>query len=160
MSDILDSDVITEEIPTTGNPVSTGAAPVTQEFSFGAVKVNESPLSVVESANKSIVDDLTVVKSESSYSPPKLAVATSDIVSLDDLRAVSSMFDKGCVTFQDVVDGTGLDKSVVLACLTWLKNNGLAPLIAQSGKFYCTIDNVNSLQVQFKQCINCFSGKE
>jgi hypothetical protein len=160
MSDILDSDVITEEIPTSGSPVSTGSVPVSQEFSFGSVKVAESPLSTVESKENSIVDELTEVRSESSYSPPKLAAATSDIVSLDNLRAVSAMFDKGCVTFQDVVDGTGLDQSIVLACLSWLKKNGLAPLIAQSGKFYCTIDNVASLQAQFTKCFNCYSGKE
>lgn len=158
MADILDEDVITEEIDT-GSSSSSTPASQTQEFSFGSVAVNEPGLETVDDEENSQVSE-SEVSSPSTPSPfISSPSAEGDEVSLDNLRAVSAMFDKGCVTFADIISGTGLPSATVTACLTWLKNNGLAPLIAQNGKFYCSMDSVSILQKQFKQCVSCYSGK-
>jgi DNA-binding IclR family transcriptional regulator len=78
------------------------------------------------------------------------------MVSLDNLKAVSAMFENDCQTMQQIIDGTGLDKSTVMACVKWLTDNGLLS-VSKSKKFYCTIDNVSAMQNQFKMCQKCFS---
>lgn len=145
MADVLDSNVITEE-------VDTGA--------IGSVKVAEPLIETLESPEISLVGDELEIASKSVASAPVLSVVDSgDIVSLDNLRAVSAMFDTGCQSLSDIVSGTGLPQSTVLACIKWLQNNGLAPMIAQSGKFYCSIKNASALAEQLKQCVNCFTSK-
>jgi hypothetical protein len=158
MTDVLDEDIVTEEFSTdVSSP--TASAPQTQEFQFGSVNVSEPGVETVDDEESSVVNE-SEVASPSTPSPFTAALSASDdVVSLDNLRAVSAMFDKNCVTFSQIVEGTGLSGSVVTACLTWLKNNGLAPLIAQNGSFYCSMDSVSILQKQFKQCAACYSGK-
>ena len=129
---------------------------ITEEFSAGVIPVSEPAAETSEEPENSDVDDVEYASSSPSIEPfaPTQPVqpASDDATSLDNLRAVSAVFDNGCKTLKDVVTSTGLSQPVVLACIKWLKDNGL---IAVTGSFYCTIDNVSSLQKQLKVCSMC-----
>lgn len=140
MADFVDSDVITEE------------------FGAGVIPVAEPVEETVGEPEESIADETELfsptqeVFSPAPSSKSSAQAAPDDATSLDNLRAVSSVFENGCKTLKDIVSSTGLSQSVVLACIKWLKDN---ELIAVSGSFYCTIDNVYSLQSQLKACQKC-----
>ena len=165
MADIVE-EVFTEEIDV-GSSASTGSSSVTtDEFSFGQTPVADPVPSVSETAQKNTT---SVFREGEIYTPvstpatvvakSSVVAATEDMVTLDNLRAVSAQFTSGCKSFNDVVEGTGLSVSVVKACLDFMKNNGIAPLVAQSGTFYCSINNVSSFQEQLKTCIQCHLTK-
>ena len=164
MADIVE-EVFTEEIDV-GSSASTGSSSVTtDEFSFGQTPVAE-PLVADDTEQKNTT---SVFREGEIYTPvstpativakSSVVAATEDMVTLDNLRAVSAQFTSGCKSFNDVVEGTGLSVSVVKACLDFMKNNGIAPLVAQSGTFYCSINNVSSFQEQLKTCIQCHLSK-
>jgi hypothetical protein len=159
MADTLDDNVITEEYGVGGLVDSEKATSSSQGFSFGSVPVSESQKETVDDAQSSVLETIEVSTPSSSVSSAKTSVTPSsgDVVTLDNLKLVSAQFEKGCQSFDDLVKGTGLASSVVLACLNWLKDNDV---LSVSGKFYCTIDNVSSMQSQFKQCFTCFSQKK
>jgi len=146
MADFLDDNIITEEIDT-GSSTSKVSSSPTEEFEFGGAVVAHSPVESVSSE----------ISSPNVASLPKIEPAPDDMTSLDNLKAVSSVFESGCKTLSDLVKNTGLSQSVVIACLTWLQDNGL---IAVSGSFYCTVDNVSALQSQLRVCQSCFGGKK
>lgn len=164
MADIVDDDVIVEEFDTGVSPSSkdSSVSPsskkvATQEFSFGSVAVSEPAKNSPGNVQSSVVEDSSVISS-----PPvafsllgSSEVESGDIVSLDNLKAVSAAFDSGCQTIQSIVDSSSLPKATVLACLKWLQDNGL---IALGGKFYCSLENVRSLQKQLNACVACYSS--
>jgi len=158
MADILDEGIITEEFSTDNSTKvsSSSTTESTQEFSFGTVPVAES-LSETEEGNLvSSAEETEVASPSTPVTLPATTAASGDAVSLDNLKAVSAMFEKDCQTLQQIVDGTKLDKSTVMACVKWLTDNGLLS-VSKSNKFYCTIDNVSAMQTQFKMCQKCFS---
>ena len=157
MADTLDEGIITEEF-STGNSTkvsSSNTTEPTQEFSFGTVPVAES-LSETEEGNPvSSAEESEVASPSTPITLPATTAASGDMVSLDNLKAVSAMFENDCQTMQQIIDGSGLDKSTVMACVKWLTDNGLLS-VSKSKKFYCTIDNVSAMQNQFKMCQKCF----
>ena len=133
MPDVTDYDVITEEIL----GIAPGSSPIpTEEFTTASIPTETSPIVASSSTPKSTIS----------------AESDSD-VTLDNLRAVSAQFDKGCVTLNQIVEGSGLTQSIVLACLKWLRDNDLMPMIAQTGNLYCSLDNVTALAEQLKKAM-------
>lgn len=158
MADNVDSDVITEEFDTGGTATNV-ASPTTvtqsKEFSFGDVPVFESSTSTKDlpPSPTEVGNTMEIISPSKPSVPDKLSPATGDMVSLDNLNSVATAFSGGCLTFQDIVDETGLDKEVVLACLNWLRNYAGYTF---SGKFYCSLDNVSAMVSQIRICKKCF----
>lgn len=127
---------------------------ITEEFSAGVIPVAEPSPEIVDEPESSMVEEISVSTPSPVFTPSSTVsqAASDDATSLDNLRAVSSVFDSGCKEIKQIVASTGLPQPVVLACIKWLKDNGL---IAVTGSFYCTIDNVYSLQSQLKSCQKC-----
>lgn len=149
--DITESDVITEEI---GSPASSSSA--TQEFTFGSIPVANPVPSTVDSPVDSTFAEADILSPAISPAPIQFTDAESeDLANLDHLRAVTAQFEKGCVSFSDIVNGTGLSNAIVAACLKWLKDNNLMPMIAKNGDLYCSLDNVATLAEQLKRCVTC-----
>jgi len=165
MADIVE-EVFTEEVDV-GSSASSGSSSVTtDEFSFGQTPVAEPVAVATESEQKNTTslfregEIYTPVSTPATIvSKSSVVAATEDMVTLDNLRAVSAQFTSGCKSFNDIVEGTGLSTSVVKACLDFMRSNGIAPLVAQSGTFYCSINNVSSFQEQLKTCIQCHLTK-
>lgn len=165
MADIVE-EVFTEEVDV-GSSASSGSSSVTtDEFSFGQTPVAEPVAVATESEQKNTTslfregEIYTPVSTPATIvSKSSVVAATEDMVTLDNLRAVSAQFTSGCKSFNDIVEGTGLSTSVVKACLDFMRSNGIAPLVAQSGAFYCSINNVSSFQEQLKTCIQCHLTK-
>jgi len=160
MPDILDSDVVTEEVDTgssnTAGVSSSNQTSPSQEFSFGSV-VLAKPLDQSSASNiPSVVDETAT---DTTSLPVKFAPVVptgGDVTTLDNLTAVSSCFSDGCETLTSISQQTQLSEETVLACIKWLQSNGLAPLVVQSGKFYCSINNVAALQKQLGVCEKCY----
>ena len=148
--DITESDVITEEI---GSPSSKSSS--TQEFTFGAIPVSNPVPPTVDSPVDSTFAESDLLSPITEPNPIQFTSEEDDLANLDHLRAVTAMFDKGCVTFSHIVSGTGLSNAIVAACLKWLKDNNLMPMIARNGDLYCSLDNVSTLAEQLKRCVTC-----
>lgn len=157
MADNMDDDVIVELIDTGLTTVKSIDSP-TEEVPVGSLAFGEPGQSTINFPENSVVDEVEDMNSPSHSVPVPTSVASGDEVSLDNLRAVSSMFDKGCQTFSAIVKDTGLPQSTVRACIKWLVDNGL---LAVSNSFYCTLDNVSTLHSQLNVCQKCFGdGKK
>lgn len=130
---------------------------ITEEFGAGVIPVAEPSPESISEPESSVVDETELASPSPAFTPEpthgsKIEAASDDATSLDNLRAVSAVFDSGCKEIKQIVSSTGLPQPVVLACIKWLKDNGL---IAVTGSIYCTIDNVSSLQSQLKACQKC-----
>lgn len=146
---------------------------VTNEYSFPAINIaspeEDSPaLAPVESGADNVAlggelflptapsKSASIVSQITSSSSKTVSPASDDDVSLSDLVIVGRQFSGGCKTFKAVVEGSGLSDKVVMACINFMKNNGIAPLVSQTGEFYCTMNNLSTLASQLHACVgNC-----
>lgn len=147
---------------------------VTDEYSFPAINIaspeEDSP--VVQASAESVADSVSfggalflptvpsktasIVPQITSSSDKAVSPASDDDVSLSDLVKVGRQFSGGCKTFKAVVEGSGLSDKVVMACINFMQKNGIAPMVAQNGEFYCTMNNLSTLATQLKLCVgNC-----